>query len=494
MSFSLGIRSVLPIALLMGLLSPAVSIAKMPAPKQGAKVPITTSKEEARAAFLKGRDLLEKLRFADARVQFEHAVKVDPSFGIALTNLAITQPTARQFNETIARAVAVSDQVSPGERLLILATDAAGHGDNVEQIRLLKELSDLYPDDERVQTQYGNAFFATQEWSKAIVALEAATKINPSYSQPYNQLGYSYKLLGKYDQAEAAFKKYIELIPDDPNPYDSYAELLLKLGRYQESVATYRKALALDPHFASAHYGIATNYDLMHEPAKARDQLATALSVARDDGQRRGAMFALTVSYAHAGDLAAARQEIEKQYQLSVDTRDTLNMIGDKVLLGTVALESGDVATADQAFSAARDWVEHAVTLPEANRANQRRFQEFLQGRLALAKGDLDGARRWSDDFAAQANASGSAGQKLLVHELAGQIALAQKDYAKAIAELEQANLLDPYNLYRLSLAHLGAGHAAKSREYAEKARKDNTLTNLNYAFVLRALAANKSM
>lgn len=490
MTLSAQVRARSSAVVLLALLTHAA-----PAAEKGAKIPITTSSEEARAAFLKGRDLFEKLRVADSRTEFERAVELDPSFGLALQSLANTQPTARQFNETLARAVAVADKVSPGERLLILASDAAGHGDNAEQIRLLKELAEQYPDDERAQTQYGNAFFATQEWSKAIVALEAATKIDPSYSQPYNQLGYSYKFLGKYDRAEAAFKKYVALIPDDPNPYDSYAELLLKMGRYQESITNYQKALALDANFPSAHYGIATDYDLLHQPAKARVELETALSLAKDDGQRRGAMFALTVTFAHAGDLAAARQEIDKQYDLSVTTRDTLNMIGDRVLLGTLALETGDVAGADQAFTAAREMVEGTASIPDMNRANQRRFQKFLQGRLALAKNDMSGARRWSEEFAAEANASGSAGQKRLVHELAGQVALAQKDYAKAIAELEQSNLLDPYNLYRLSLAHSGAGHAAKAREYAEKARKDNTLTSLNYAFVLRALAGgNKSM
>ena len=480
-----AVRSLSAAVVLLGVLTAATSAAD--------KIPITTSSEEARAAFLKGRDLNEKLRFSDARTEFERAVELDPSFGLALVNLANTQPTARQFNEVMARAVAVADNVSKGERLIILASAAAGHGDNTEQIAHLKELAELYPEDERAQTFYGNAFFGTQEWAKAIVALEAATKINPSFSQPYNQLGYSYKFLEKYDRAETAFKKYIELIPDDPNPYDSYAELLLKMGRYEESVTMYRKALAIDPSFATAHYGIATDYDLLHQPAKSHAQLATALAAAKDDGQRRGAMFASTVTFAHAGDFASARKEIEKQYELSVASRDTINMIGDRVLLGTLALETGEVAAADRAFSDARNLVESTVTIPEANRANQRRFQLFLRGRLALAQKDIDGARKWSDEFAAAANASGSAGQKRLVHELAGQIALAQKDYAKAVAELEQANPLDPYNLYRLSLAHSGAKNSARAREYAEKARKDNTLTGLNYAFVLRALEGKSS-
>jgi tetratricopeptide (TPR) repeat protein len=458
------------------------------------KVPVTTASKDAKLAFLKGRDLFEKLRVADARTEFERATQLDPAFGQALLGLANTQPTTRAFNEVIARAAATVDRVSPGEKLMILAGVAGGHGDNAEQIRLLKELVALHPKDERAHTLYGNALFGTQQWAEAVKAFEVSTRINPSFSQPYNQLGYSYRFLGKNDKAEPVFKKYIELIPDDPNPYDSYAELLLKLGRFEESIAMYRKALAVDPTFIASHIGIATGYDLLQRPEDARKELDTLLGIAKDDGQRRAALFARTVSWAHAGDLAAAQKDVERQYELGVASGDTLAMAGDWVLMGTLALEQGDAAAADREFANARDLIEKAANIPPANRANQRRFQKFLQGRVALARNDVDGAKKWSDDFAAEANASGSAGQKRLVHELAGQVALAEKDYTKAIAELTQANQQDPYNLYRLSLAYAGAGKTEKAKEYAALARGDNALTNINYAFVRRAMNGRKDI
>ena len=491
MSARIGVRSLSLAVVFIGVFSPALPFAS---PAQDEKIPVTTSSEEARAAFLKGRDLFEKLRFAESRAEFERAVALDPSFGLALFNLANTQPTARAFNEVMARAAAVADKVSKGERLMILAGQAGGHGDNTEQIRLLKELVALYPHDERAHTAYGNALFGTQQWTQAATAFEVATRINPAYSQPYNQLGYSYRFLGRNDRAEVAFKKYIELIPEDPNPYDSYAELLLKLGRYDESIAMYKKALSVDPNFVASYLGMATDYDLLHKPQDARGQIDALLGIAKDDGQRRAALFARTVSYAHEGDFASAQKEIERQYELGVASGDTLAMIGDRVLMGTLAIENGDVAGADQRFASARELVESAATIPAANRVNQRRFQKFLRGRVALARNDVDEAKKWSDEFAAEASASGSAGQKLLIHELAGQIALARKDYAKAVTELQLANLQDPYNLYRLSLAYARAGKAAKAREYAEKARHDNTLTSLNYAFVLRAMNGRKDI
>ena len=69
-------------------------------------------------------------------------------------------------------------------------------------------------------------------------------------------------------------------------------------------------------------------------------------------------------------------------------------------------------------------------------------------------------------------------------HELLGRIALAEKDYGRAKAELEQANQQDPSNLFRLSLACRGKGDNDQARDLAKRAADFNSLPQLNYAFV----------
>jgi tetratricopeptide (TPR) repeat protein len=63
-------------------------------------------------------------------------------------------------------------------------------------------------------------------------------------------------------------------------------------------------------------------------------------------------------------------------------------------------------------------------------------------------------------------------------------IALAEKDYDKAIAELQQASQQNPQNLYRLSQAYQGKGDNAKAKEFATKAASFNSLPQINYAFI----------
>ena len=69
-------------------------------------------------------------------------------------------------------------------------------------------------------------------------------------------------------------------------------------------------------------------------------------------------------------------------------------------------------------------------------------------------------------------------------HELAGTIALAEKDFDQAIGELSQGNQQNAYTLYRMALAYQEKGDEAKAGELFQKVANQNTLPALNYSFV----------
>jgi tetratricopeptide (TPR) repeat protein len=75
-------------------------------------------------------------------------------------------------------------------------------------------------------------------------------------------------------------------------------------------------------------------------------------------------------------------------------------------------------------------------------------------------------------------------GEVRLAHELAGTIALQDKKFDQAIAELTQGNQQDSYTLYRLGLAYQGKGDGTKAAEFFQRAGNQNVLPNLNHAFV----------
>jgi tetratricopeptide (TPR) repeat protein len=446
------------------------------------KVPITTPSAEARDLYLKGRDLAEKLRATDARRYYEQAVQKDKSFALGYVGLANTSGTNKEFIDAVTQAAALARSASPGEQHIIRGLEANLKGDPAGALTHYTELVKLFPNDERALTLLGNTYFGRQDYEAAISNYRKATTINPSFSQPYNQLGYAYRFIEKFDEAEKAFKKYTELIPGDPNPYDSYAELLMKVGRFDESIKMYEKALAIDANFIASHIGIGNNYLAMGKPEPARKAFARIASVARNTGERRTAHFWAAASYVHEGATDKALDELKAGYALAQAEQDAGSMSGDLTQMGDVLREAGRPAEALAKYEEAVAVIDKA-SVPDEVKEATRRTHIFEEGRVAVAKNDLATAKAKSAEYARQVAPKKRPFELRAQHELAGMIALADKDYATALTELQAANQQDPRILYFQALASKGAGNAAGAAKFATKAANFNGL-NFNYAFV----------
>src|SRR6185437_4476967 len=112
-----------------GTLLIALTIAPLLGAASASKIPITTSSEEARQLYLKGRDLAEKLRATDARKFYEQAAQKDPGFAMAYVGLANTSGTTKQFIEATIKAVSLAGRASEGERHIVLALEAGMKND-----------------------------------------------------------------------------------------------------------------------------------------------------------------------------------------------------------------------------------------------------------------------------------------------------------------------------------------------------------------------------
>jgi tetratricopeptide (TPR) repeat protein len=452
------------------------------------KIPVTTASEEARKEFLQGRDLQEKLLIQDSIQHFDKAISLDANFALAELNRANVSPTGKEFFDHLKKAVSLSDKASNGEKLLILGTEAGANGNAAKQKELLDQLVAAYPNDERAHFNMGGYYFGQQDFPQAIEHYKKATDLAPTYSTAFNILGYAYRQNADYPNAESAFKKYIELIPNDPNPYDSLAELLLKMGRFDESIVQYRKALAIDPNFINSHQGIAAALMYQGKPDEAAAELQKITDKARSDAERRTALFALTVVEADRGKLDAALAEVDKQYALGEKTNDLPAMTGDLQFRGNIMLELGKPDEAKAAFERLLKMTEES-NLSQEIKDNAKLFHHYNLTRVALGKKDLATAKTEAEAFRKGTESSKNPFQTKQAHELLGMIALEAKDYDAALSELQQSNLQNPYDLYRMCQAYQGKGDAAKAKEFCNKAATFNSLPALNLAFI-RAKAA----
>ena len=456
------------------------------------KVAITTTSEAARADFVKGRHLAENLRLEDSRQYFRSAIAKDSGFATAHLSLANSSPTGTEFFEHLGHAVKLADKVSPGERLTIKGAEAGANADPAGQLELYQKLVADYPKDERAHFLLGNAYFGRQDYEKAIAEYRGATDVAADFAPAYNLLGYANRTLGRYDEAEKAFKKYIQLIPDDPNPYDSYAELLMKMGRFDESIGQYRKALEVNPQFSPSYTGIATNLMFQGKYDASRAEAKKLYEKARNDGDKRAAMFATTITYIDEGKTDLALAELDKQYTLGKGTNDAAAMAGDATSMGNILLATGKPAEALKRYEQAVQVMEASDLSPEV-KENAKQFHHYNAARVAIATGDLAKARSENETFMRQAQAKENPFQIRLGHEVAGVIALAEKSWDGALTHLDQANLQDPYNLYRQGLAYEGKGDQTKAQEKFASAVGFNQLPTINSALVRMKARSQKA-
>ena len=453
------------------------------ASSNGGKIPITTKSDEARNEFLQGRALADKLLAQDSLAHFDRAIALDPEFAAAELARANASATAKDFFDHQQKAIGLANKASEGERLQILASQAGANGDATKQKQLLEKLVAAYPGDERAHFAMGGYYFGQQDVPQAIEHYKKATELAPDYSGAWNILGYAYRQQGDYASAEQAFKKYIELIPNDPNPYDSYAELLLKMGKFDDSIAQYRKALSIDPHFMASYFGISADLTYMGKHQEANAELQKIIDNARSDGDTRLALFGMAVVAADSGQLPQAVQAIDKEFAVAEKKNDAGSMAADLQAKGNILLEARKFDESQKAFDRSLQITEGS-NLSQEIKDNAKLLHHFNLTMIAVGKKDLATAKGEAEKFRKGAEGSKNPAQRKQAHELAGVIALTEKKYDDTIAELEQANLQNPRNLYRLSEAYQAKGDSAKAQDYRERAANFNPLPQLNYAFI----------
>ena len=140
------------------LLLPALALAADPA-----TLPITTSSPEARALYLEGRDLVERLKGTEGHLRTDQAVKKDPQFALGWLQWAQTSGTAKEFFAGLDKAVASASRASEAEQKFIRAAEAGAKSRPADQERLLAELAKQFPNDPRIHAQIGIVAFGRQD-------------------------------------------------------------------------------------------------------------------------------------------------------------------------------------------------------------------------------------------------------------------------------------------------------------------------------------------
>jgi tetratricopeptide (TPR) repeat protein len=453
------------------------------------KIPITTTSEKALEYYNEGAALAQKLRGQEAVYYYLKAIAEDKDFAIAYMQLAMAQTTPKLVFKYLDKAKSLSKNVSEGERLTILAVEARINNDREKENTYYLELIEKYPNDEMVQSAYGNFLYSLPKYKSAIEHLKKAIDINPELSQPYNMLGYSYRQLGDYDEAEKYFKQYIELIQNDPNPYDSYAELLLKKGEFEESIKYYRRALEIQPEFFASIIGISTNLTLLEKHEDACSELERIESLSNDPGELKRMHYAKAVVNVDIGNFERAIKELNENISISKSIDDDLAIGGDLRNLGVLYLLNGDYDDALKYSEKSIEYYEKA-NISQDLKYYMRRQLYVIAGWVAYFKKDIDLLKKYKDKYKSSAQKTMNPNEIRNVHELAGHVKLLEANWVEAIYEYKQADLENPMILYMMGTAYEELGDVDEAREIYESVAHFNSLNDMAYAYIRKIALA----
>ena len=422
---------VIAVALQIGCSSqPAPTPADQQPTATSTTISVTSKSPEAIAHFKKGELLLDNLRPAEAAEEFSQALKLDPDFVLARAYHGQATPGPDGLKEMEAAREAAGS-LPEAERALIEGFAAERRGDFADAKKSYMRVTELTPADWRGHFVLGQRLLFEQRYPEAVEAFKKATGLNPNAGGAQNGLGYAALNQRDADGAIAAFTEYARILPQEPNPQDSLGEALLGAGRFKEAEAAFQKALDLSPQFAIAHEGIAYARFYSGDWKGGREALAKAKSastrrvdkIAIDDDMaaaaaaQRNTAEALRVLDASAKTEGAQVSEtafipLRRALLLVVGGRpqeaiapiETALKMADggeltagasrnlrrEALRGRIAIESqkGDAAAAEKT-SAALD--QEASSRPDDPFAQTA--MHYGKGQLAMAKGDVAGAR-----------------------------------------------------------------------------------------------------
>jgi tetratricopeptide (TPR) repeat protein len=267
----------------------------------------------------------------------------------------------------------------------------------------------------------------------------------------------------------------------------------MKTGRFDESIVQYRKASSIDPHFGGSYVGIAADEMLAGRHAAAIAELEKYYAVARDDAERRTALFNKAMIDVDKGATDDALRALERSIAIARASTDTANMVVDRIAAANILLEARRLDAARDAYREAHDLVELSG-LPSAVKQDDDLARHHDLARVAIARHDLGVARAEAAAYLIGAAAWGNDARVRQAHELNGLVALEAKRDDESLRELALADQEDPAVRHAMARAHAGKGELATAAEMSAQTARMNILPKLPYVFTRAAIAADEML
>ena len=141
---------------------------------------------------------------------------------------------------------------------------------------------ELNPNDKEVLQAIGYIYLVHfDDTTKAIAFFEKAAKVDPNYSEAYNNLGVAYEKLGQFDKAISFYKKAVSnlLYSTPEKAYISMGNSYYRLGKYEDALYSFKEAAKRAPELSLPYMRMALCYNAMGRYGEASTALTHAIKL-----------------------------------------------------------------------------------------------------------------------------------------------------------------------------------------------------------------------
>jgi tetratricopeptide (TPR) repeat protein len=290
-------------------------------------------------------------------------------------------------------------------------------------------------------------------------------------------------LLTRAQKPAEALTMFLDLAkqyPDDRMVQMLLGQVYTNLGKLDEAKASFEKALQLDASTPRVYTFLGNTELLKGNYAKARELFGVSLARQVKGSAPFGPNYGLAFAYIYQGDIKSAVKTLEA-YAADYQTSTLQQNFPAVFIWNSIArlhLEYGKAEDAMKAYQKGYD------TIPGSNLDEMQK--KIWLGRLhhgtarTLAKmGKREEAWKEADLIKKMIEDGGKDGEQFwpAYHYLAGYLKLEAGDYAKAVEELKQTDLTDPFHKLLLARAYEKSGDGVSAQKMYKEITEFNQLT-----------------
>lgn len=259
---------------------------------------ISTTNFEAHSYYFQGLALVDKRQWPSAAEEFNQAVSMDSTFGLAYLWLVYADLEGFDLlkSKHLHKALALMDRIPEKERYFLRALQAKQEQGTEAGLAAFRQMEKHYPNDKEMLyvIAYWNYslghFSVAEEYHKKVLALD------PTHQRALNRLTLVYYESGQHEKEYEAAKHFASLYGSDLSYY-TLARASALSGRAEQGVHMLNRVRELDPSRDGITTYIAGIYTYLGQFDKAETELKKFINVNLAPQTRFTAYHALCFNY-----------------------------------------------------------------------------------------------------------------------------------------------------------------------------------------------------